>query len=165
MENAPPPDEHDAATAQQGTPPQYPPPPFPDPAGQTPPQYAPPPQQPPPVGYAPPQYVQPPPPQQPPYGYPPPGYGYPPPPSAGTNGLAIASFVLALCWLWGLGAILGLVFGYMGKSQIDRSGGVQGGGGLAIAGIVLGWIGIAISIVLTIALISAVGDTSSYSDY
>ncbi|MCA1726692.1 MAG: DUF4190 domain-containing protein, partial [Actinobacteria bacterium] len=60
-----------------------------------------------------------------------------------TNGLAITSLVLGIVWIWGIGSVLALVFGYMGRNQIDRSGGTQGGRGLAIAGIVLGWVGVA----------------------
>jgi hypothetical protein len=83
----------------------------------------------------------------------PPGYGPPPgqaPPvyqavpvaqPVKTNGLAIASLVLGILWLWWIGSALALVFGYAAKNQIDLSGGTQGGRGLAIAGIVLGWVG------------------------
>ena len=60
----------------------------------------------------------------------------------GTNGLAIASMVLGILWLWWIGSILALIFGYVAKSQIDQSGGRQAGRGMAIAGIVLGWIGV-----------------------
>jgi hypothetical protein len=69
----------------------------------------------------------------------------PPPPTQPpmTNGYAVASLVLGIIWIFWLGSILALVFGYVGKAQIDRSGGAQAGRGLAIAGIVLGWIGIA----------------------
>lgn len=59
------------------------------------------------------------------------------------NGYAIASLVLGLFWMWGVGSVLALVFGYKAKSEIDRSGGMQTGRGLAVAGIVLGWIGVA----------------------
>ncbi|HMF43470.1 MAG TPA: DUF4190 domain-containing protein [Polyangia bacterium] len=59
-----------------------------------------------------------------------------------TNGLAIASMVLGIVWIWWVGSILALVFGYVSKSQINASGGAQGGKGMAIAGIVLGWVGI-----------------------
>lgn len=80
-----------------------------------------------------------------PYGqYPGPHAQYPPPavgPSS-TNGFAIASLVLGIIWVYWIGSILALVFGYVGMGQIDRSGGRQGGRGLAIAGIVLGWIGV-----------------------
>jgi hypothetical protein len=60
-----------------------------------------------------------------------------------TNGFAIASLVLGIVWVYGIGSILALIFGFMGKNQIDRSGGREGGRGLAIAGIVLGFVGIA----------------------
>ena len=59
-----------------------------------------------------------------------------------TNGMAIASLVLGILWLFWIGSVLALIFGYIGKSQIDNSRGVEGGRGLAIAGIVLGWVGI-----------------------
>jgi hypothetical protein len=111
--------------------------------------YDPPPAQPPP----PPPGAPPPPP--PPPQYPPPAYDWsqqqhqyaPPPPQAqGTNGFAIASFVLGL-----LGGIcLSVIFGFVGLSQIKKRG--QKGRGLAIAGLLLsaGW---AVAIALIVALV------------
>jgi len=61
-----------------------------------------------------------------------------------TNGLAIASMVLGILWVYWLGSILALVFGYVAKGQINASGGQQGGKGMAIAGIVLGWVGVGV---------------------
>jgi uncharacterized membrane protein YvbJ len=58
-----------------------------------------------------------------------------------TNGLAVASMICALVWAWGLGSLLGLIFGYSAKKQISGSKGSQVGGGMATAGIVIGWIG------------------------
>ena len=58
------------------------------------------------------------------------------------NGFAIASLVLGIVWAMGIGSILALVFGYMGKSQIDESGGRETGRSMALAGIVLGWVGL-----------------------
>jgi hypothetical protein len=88
-----------------------------------------------------------------------------------TNGSAIASLVLGILWLGGIGAILALVFGYRGKRSIDRSRGGEGGRGLALAGIVLGWIGVAgaIGVTLLVALAanssdSAYDDSSAKSD-
>jgi uncharacterized protein DUF4190 len=63
-------------------------------------------------------------------------------------------------WLYGVGAILALIFGYMAKSQIDQSRGAQTGRGMAVAGIVLGWIGVAG--VLLIILVVATAGSSSY---
>jgi hypothetical protein len=77
-----------------------------------------------------------------------------------TNGLAIASMVLGILWIYWIGSILALVFGYFAKGQIDRSGGRQTGRGMAIAGIVLGWIGAA-ALVLIIVVAIAFSDSSS----
>jgi Domain of unknown function (DUF4190) len=116
-----------------------------------------------------PQYAPPPslPPQYPPaaqYGQqppwpPPPYYGYGPPVAARTNGFAIASLVLGILWLYWVGSILALIFGYIGKSQIDGSGGTQTGRGLAIAGIVLGWVGV--GALLLIVVLIAIGTSAT----
>lgn len=103
---------------------------------------------------------------------PPPGYQPPPPPGYGygygyqsaplqqrTNGFSIASLVLGIVWIYWIGSVLALVFGYIAKNQIDQSNGTQSGRGMAIAGIVLGWIGVA-TLVLVIFL-AAVGAASS----
>jgi hypothetical protein len=60
-----------------------------------------------------------------------------------TSGKAIASLVLGIVWVWGIGAVLALILGYQARSEIRRSGGRLTGGGLAVAGIVLGWVGLA----------------------
>jgi hypothetical protein len=82
---------------------------------------------------------QPPPPYAPypQYGYAP--YGFPPP--RPTNGLAIAAMIIGIVGVCSPVAILGLVFGMIAKRQIAERG--EGGEGMATAGIVLGWIGVA----------------------
>lgn len=83
-----------------------------------------------------------------------------PPARAETDGFAIASLVLGIVWLGGLGSILALVLGYSAKSQIDRSGGRETGRGLAVAGIVLGWVGVAgLLLVLLLFGVTAVDST------
>jgi hypothetical protein len=67
-----------------------------------------------------------------------------------TSGLAIAALVLGILWLWWVGSILALVFGYVAKGQIERSAGQLDGRVMAIAGIVLGWVGIAGFLILLI---------------
>ena len=78
-----------------------------------------------------------------------PSYGRPP-----TNGMAVASMVLGILgvvgMIWIVSPILALVFGYIAKGQIDRSGGAQEGRGYAIAGIVLGWVGIVFGILMAV---------------
>ena len=72
----------------------------------------------------------------------------PPPPEASTtSGLAIASLVLSLVWIYGLGSIAAIVFGHVALSQIKKSGGTQRGRGMAIAGLVLGYIGLVTAII------------------
>ncbi len=77
-----------------------------------------------------------------------------------TNGLAIASMVLGILWIYGIGAVLALIFGYSAKTQIDASGGTQSGRGMAVAGIVLGWIGVA-GILLTILVVTTASSSIS----
>jgi hypothetical protein len=86
-------------------------------------------------------------------------YGAPVGPTS-TNGLAIASMVLGILWLYWIGSILALVFGYVAKGQIDRSGGRQTGRGMAIAGIVLGWIGVAVAVILIVFAIALANSSS-----
>jgi hypothetical protein len=67
-----------------------------------------------------------------------------------TNGSAIVSVVLGVLWLAGIGSLLALVFGYQARRQIKNSAGSQKGSGLATAGIILGWIGIAILAIVVV---------------
>jgi Domain of unknown function (DUF4190) len=90
----------------------------------------------------------------------PPGPVYPAQPAVvgSTNGFAIASLVLGIVWIYWVGSVLALIFGYIAVSQINASGGLQQGRGLAIAGIVLGWIGVGILVV--VLLVGAAAATS-----
>ena len=67
---------------------------------------------------------------------------YPPygPPARGTNGFAIASLVCSIV-ACGVGSVLGIVFGHIARRQIRRTG--EGGNGLAIVGMVVGYVGVA----------------------
>jgi hypothetical protein len=56
--------------------------------------------------------------------------------------MAVAALVLGILWLFWLGSVLALVFGYLAKHQIRQR--PQKGGGLATAGIVLGYLGLAV---------------------
>jgi hypothetical protein len=76
---------------------------------------------------------------------------YPPP--RRTNGYAVAALVLGIVGPLIVGHILALVFGYRAKREIDASGGTQDGRGMAIAGIVLGWVGLTFSIIAVVAVI------------
>lgn len=79
-----------------------------------------------------------------------------------TNGFAIAALVLGIVWVYWIGSILALVFGYIAKNQIDQSGGRETGRGMAIAGIVLGWIGVGF-LILFLVILAAGGSSWSWS--
>ena len=74
-------------------------------------------------------------------GYPSQGLSWTAPPR--TNGLAIASLACACAgiipFLLACRAILGIIFGFVARSQIRNARGTQGGGGLALAGIIVGF--------------------------
>lgn len=80
---------------------------------------------------------------------------------ATTNGLAIVSLVLGITWCWGITGVAALVMGYLAKSQIDASRGRQTGRGLAIAGIVLGWISVGIAVLAVV--LALIGSATSSS--
>ncbi|MDG4668816.1 DUF4190 domain-containing protein [Mycobacterium sp. 236(2023)] len=113
----------------------------------------------------------PPPPGTYPGGYSPPPYGgYPPPvPATPKNGLGTASLVVAIISLFTLfgGVVLGIVavvLGFMGRGRVKR--GEATNGGVAMAGILLGFLSIIVSIVafvivgvFGVALFNEVGGT------
>ena len=102
------------------------------------------------------------PPAPPPPGSPPPpppaagGWYAPPPPGvqrASTNGFAVASLVLGIAVLCTgiIGGILAVVFGYIALGRIADSEGRLRGRGMAITGIVFGWIAIGLTAIAAIA--------------
>ena len=72
-----------------------------------------------------------------------------------TNGLAIASLVLGIIPCTGITSILAIVFGFMARNQIEQSGGTQQGSGMALAGIILGFVWIGISVFWWIAILAS----------
>jgi hypothetical protein len=97
----------------------------------------------------------------PPYGYPAQGYGAPYgyAQADSTNGLAIASLVCSIAgFMYGIPAVLGIIFGFIARSQIKQR--PQRGAGMALAGIIVGFAWFALFIVAAIAAI-AVGVESS----
>ncbi|HEY7917644.1 MAG TPA: DUF4190 domain-containing protein [Acidimicrobiales bacterium] len=84
-------------------------------------------------------------------------YGYDYPGSAPkTNGLAVASLVLSIISLVGLGSIAGIVLGFVSRGQIRRSNGAQQGAGLGLAGIIVGFVTLSL-VLLAIAIPTFLG--------
>lgn len=79
------------------------------------------------------------------------GYAYAPGAQVGTNGLAIASMVLGILWLWWVGSVLAVVFGHISLGQIKRTG--QSGRGMAVAGLVLGYLGVAVFVLVLLLVV------------
>jgi hypothetical protein len=104
----------------------------------------------------PPSYPEPPtanyqlsPPQQPPYQaqYPQP-YPYAPPRK--TNTMAIIALILSFVFF-----PVGLIMGYMAKREIEQTG--EDGEGLAKAAIIIGWVHVAILVLVCVGLIAFFG--------
>jgi hypothetical protein len=78
-----------------------------------------------------------------------------------TPGQAYAAMILGIVGLFPICpvvlSIVGLILGIMAKNEIDRSGGQLGGRGIAMAGIVLSAVGIALYALFFIAVF-AIGD-------
>jgi len=65
-----------------------------------------------------------------------------------TNTLAIVSLVSAiLCWFLFpiVGALVAIVTGHMARNEISKSMGAQSGDGLALAGLIVGYLNLAIN--------------------
>lgn len=71
-----------------------------------------------------------------------------------TSGLAIASLACALIWGWWLGSVVAVLLGHAALRQIAASGGRRGGRGLAVAGLAIGYVSLAIA---ALVLVFSVG--------
>lgn len=82
-------------------------------------------------------------------------------PAAPTNGFAIAALICGLVGACGVGSILAIVFGNVSRRQIIERG--ERGDGMALAGIILGWIGVAgIAIWIVVIVVAAAQSGSNY---
>ncbi len=95
-----------------------------------------------------------------PWQYPPPPQQYPPQPPyviaarPPYDGLAITSFILGVLWFGWLGSILAVIFGHIALRNIRRTN--ASGRGLAIAGLILGYIGLAtLTLFILLAIVGA----------
>ena len=84
---------------------------------------------------------------------PPPAVYLNPPKTA--NGFAVASLVLGLLWLSGVGSILAVVFGRVADRQIRESSGRQSGWEMASWGIVLGIVGMGADLIFIVSVVHA----------
>ena len=110
-------------------------------------------------------------PGQPGWGPAPAGYsGYVYAPVRPTNGMAIAAMVTSIASLlvcYGLPGIVGALLGHSARKRIKETG--EDGDGMALAGIIVGWIGFAISMLVTVGfvvfIVFVANSTPDYDDY
>jgi hypothetical protein len=73
-----------------------------------------------------------------------------------TNGMAIAALICGVCqiFFWFLTGIPAIVLGHMARRQIRQTG--EAGDGMALAGMILGYIGLVLTILLAVGIVIAV---------
>jgi len=82
-------------------------------------------------------------------------------PRTRTNGFAVASLVLGVLSVLGascccgtglIPAVLAIIFGHIGRGQIRRTPGAYEGGGMALAGLICGYVALVIQILSCIVI-------------
>lgn len=76
------------------------------------------------------------------------------------SGLAVTSMVagiisVLLCGLGGIGSLVAIICGHKATSRIDGSGGTEGGRGMALAGLIMGYISLIPAIIFYIAFFAS----------
>lgn len=114
---------------------------------------------------------------------PPPGQGYASPagyapaygyagyaPAPRTNGLAVTAMVsslvgVALSWtaVLALGVVVGVITGHIALRQIARTG--ERGRGMALAGVIIGWISIGFTLVIVLGVVIWASTTASLATF
>ena len=72
-----------------------------------------------------------------------------------TNQLAVASMVCGICqvFFWFVAGVPAIVLGHVARRQIRQTG--EAGGGMAIAGLIMGYIGVLVPLIALIAAVAA----------
>ena len=104
-----------------------------------------------------------------PGGYPQPGYQGVPTWTGGTgyaggrtNGLAIAALICGVAQIFFLGPLVGIpaiILGHLARSRIRQTG--EQGAGMALAGLILGYIGLALTVIVLIVVIAVASSVST----
>jgi type IV pilus assembly protein PilA len=82
-----------------------------------------------------------------------PQHGYGPPPTDSKATASLVFGILGLTCFWGFAGIPAVILGHLSKSSIRKSMGQLGGGGMATAGLVMGYISIGLGLVIMPAII------------
>jgi len=65
--------------------------------------------------------------------------------------LAVCSLVFGIVWLLGFGSLIAVITGHLARARIREKPGVLRGMGLAMAGLVLGYMGLVIVVLSVVA--------------
>lgn len=68
-------------------------------------------------------------------------------PDSSTALISLIAGILGLTFLPVIGSIVALITGYNARREIRESSGTKGGEGMAQAGIILGWIGVGLTVI------------------
>jgi hypothetical protein len=73
-----------------------------------------------------------------------------------TNGMAIASLVCGIgqIFIWVVGPMAAIILGHVARHQIRRTG--EDGDGMALAGLILGYVGLAVTVLVTVLILALV---------
>lgn len=77
---------------------------------------------------------------------------YQPVPAEKTDGKAVGSLISSVLWVCGIGSVVGVVLGHLSRSQARREG--RAPAGLALAGLVLGYLGLAATVGVFVAVLA-----------
>jgi hypothetical protein len=77
----------------------------------------------------------------------------PPTLDARRNGFAVAALVCGLVWVFWIGSVLAVIFGHVALHQIRDAHGWERGRGPALAGLLLGYLGLALLVISIVASI------------
>lgn len=102
-------------------------------------------------------------------------YGNPAYQAPSTNGMAIAALVCGIaslgvgfitCGIGSVAAIPAVILGHMSRKQIRESNGTQQGDGMALAGLITGYIGVGVLVlVIILFIIGAASDSGTTNDF
>lgn len=79
------------------------------------------------------------------------------PPTRPTSTLAVVSLVMGILGLFFFGSIIAVICGHLARSEIRRSEGKLDGDGVAVAGLVLGYLGLAFTLLIVLIIMLAIG--------
>jgi Domain of unknown function (DUF4190)/Protein of unknown function (DUF2510) len=76
-------------------------------------------------------------------------------PARRTNVAAVVSLIFGILWIFWIGSLVAVVCGHVARAQIRRSG--EAGDGAAIAGLILGYLGLTVLVLFWLLVIVGVG--------